>query len=202
MTHNGAAGRGAAGSGVAASAVAVGNTSSNRRVLVTRPAGQETALCNAVQGAGYTVFSQPLLELRAVSELSAPQRQLLLDLDRYQHIIFISGNAVSFGMDCIENYWPQLPAALNWYAIGEATADLLEKFGIDAITPGAVMTSEGLLAVAPLQKVADQRILIVKGEGGRATLRQELQRRGGWSMNWPAIVAIARICPPVNWPGS
>jgi uroporphyrinogen-III synthase len=40
------------------------------------------------------------------------------------------------------------------------------------------MSSEGLLAVPPLQNVRDQRVLIVKGEGGRDTLTTELTRRG------------------------
>jgi uroporphyrinogen-III synthase len=169
MTRRGAAGVGAAGR--AALDETVGSKGS---VLVTRPAGQADALCAAVEAAGYTAHSQPLLELQALSELPPSQRQLLLDLDRYQHVIFISGNAVHFGMACIEDYWPQVPVGLTWYAIGDATAALLHGFGIEAVTPGSAMTSEGLLAVPQLHTVADQRILIIKGEGGRATLREEL----------------------------
>ena len=182
MTGNGAAGSGAAGSGAA----------DRRSILVTRPAGQAEALCAALEVAGYTAHSQPLLELQALTELAPPQRQLLLDLDRYQHVIFISGNAVHFGMACIEDYWPQLPAGLNWYAIGEVTAALLKKFGIEAVTPGAAMTSEGLLAVSQLQVVAGQRILIVKGEGGRATLAGELARRGAMV---DELACYRRRCP-------
>ena len=192
MTHKGAAGSGAAGRGAADSSQVGTDAPGKGSVLVTRPAGQACALCDALRGAGYAAYSQPLLELQAVPQLSPPQRQLLLGLDSYQHIIFISGNAVSFGMPCIENYWPQLPVAVNWYAIGQATADSLKKFGIQAITPGAVMTSEGLLAVASLQKVADQRILIVKGEGGRGTLRQELQQRGA---RVDELACYRRCCP-------
>ncbi len=93
-------------------------------------------------------------------------------------MIFISANAVRFGMVLVEDYWPQLPAGLSWYAIGAATADMLARHGIAAITPGNVMSSEGLLAVPALQHVNDQRVLIVKGEGGRDTLMTELTRRG------------------------
>ena len=103
---------------------------------------------------------------------------MLLHLDQYQHVIFISSNAVHFGMALIEDHWPQLPLGLTWYAIGGATAAKLEHFGIEAITPGSVMTSEGLLALSLLQNVRDQRVLIVKGQGGRDTLAQELTRRG------------------------
>lgn len=146
-------------------------------VLVTRPAGEASdSLCAAVTALGYEAVSQPLLELHGLPEVSPAQRQILLDLDRYQHVIFISTNAVRFGLAQIENYWPQLPVGLNWYAIGGATRALLERFGIAAITADK-MTSEALLATAQLQNVRGQRVLIVKGEGGREVLQQELARR-------------------------
>ncbi|MEZ5573457.1 MAG: uroporphyrinogen-III synthase [Halioglobus sp.] len=149
------------------------------RVLVTRPAGEAAdTLCAAVNAAGYDAFSQPLLELQGLSQLSAQCRQMLLDLDRYEHVIFISSNAVRFGMALVNDFWPQLPVGLHWYAVGGATAEELQRFGITAITPGSIMTSEGLLAVPALQQVQGQRVLIVKGEGGRDALRQELIRRG------------------------
>lgn len=148
------------------------------RVLVTRPQGQGGSLGVGLEALGFTVYQQPLLELQALPDLLPAQRQCLVDLDLYQHVIFISGNAVRFGMPCIEDYWPQLPVGLSWYAVGESTAAGLRDFGIEAVTPGVNMTSEGLLALPALQSVARQRVLIVKGEGGRATLREELDRRG------------------------
>ena len=149
------------------------------RILVTRPAGDASdRLCAALKMDGYEVFSQPLLVLKRLPQLSVAQCQMLLHLDLYQHVIFISSNAVHFGMALIEDHWPQPPVGLNWYAIGAATAARLEHFGIEAVTPGSVMTSEGLLALSLLQNVRDQRVLIVKGQGGRETLAQELTRRG------------------------
>lgn len=149
------------------------------RVLVTRPAGDAAdTLCAAVQAKGCEAHHQPLLELHGLPQISATQRQLLLDLDRYEHVIFISGNAVQFGMALVDDFWPQLPDGLHWYAIGDATAAGLARFGIKAVTPGTVMSSEGLLAVDELRDVTGQRVLIVKGEGGRDALRQTLTERG------------------------
>lgn len=148
-------------------------------VLVTRPAGEAAAvLCASLQAAGYAPHCQPLLELQPLATLDASRRQKLLALDLYQHVIFISTNAVRFGMERIEDYWPQLPSGLNWYAIGAATAAKLERYGIKAITPGSNMHSEGLLAVPQLRDVQDQRVLVIKGEGGRDTLARELTQRG------------------------
>lgn len=148
-------------------------------VLVTRPAGAAAdQLCAAVEAAGFRACRQPLIELHGLPGPGAEQRRILLELDRYQHIIFISGNAVHFGMRLIEDFWPQLPVGVRWYAVGDATAAGLEPFGIRAITPGSAMSSEGLLALSPLQNVREERVLLVKGEGGRDTLKQELAGRG------------------------
>lgn len=164
-------------------------------VLVTRPAGQGQALCEALVEAGFRPLHQPLLELTALSELPAVSRQRLLDLDLYQHIIFISANAVRFGLACIDDFWPQLPSGLNWYAIGASTAALLAERGLSPLSPaGAAMTSEGLLALPQLQAVNGQRVLIVKGEGGRDTLRQALSQRGA---QVEELACYRRSCPPM-----
>ncbi len=165
---------------------------SSPAVLVTRPAGQEAALCRAVTAAGYVAHSQPLLELNAIPSLSPDQRQHLLDLDCYRHILFVSGNAVRFGMVWIEALRPRLPEGSNWYAVGEATASLLRAHGVEVHTPGDEMTSEGLLALPALQAVAGDRILIVKGEGGRSALREELSRRGA---RVDELACYRRSCP-------
>jgi uroporphyrinogen-III synthase len=44
--------------------------------------------------------------------------------------------------------------------------------------PATTADSEGLLALDAFASVAGRRILILKGEGGRKLLREELERRG------------------------
>ena len=155
------------------------NVNAVRSVLVTRPLGDAAnTLCAAVEAAGYRAYSQPLIALSALGQLPPAQRHMVLDLDQYQHIIFISANAVRFGMEVVTDHWPQLPVGINWYAVGSATARGLEAFAIHAVTPGSDMSSEGLLALPYLRNVEGQRVLIVKGEGGRHTLRTELLHRG------------------------
>ena len=162
------------------------------RVLVTRPQGDACdSLCGALEAAGHEAYSQPLLKLEKLAQLSAQQRSLLQRLDEFQHIIFISGNAVSFGMELVEDTWPQLPVGLNWYAVGSATAGRLAAYGIDAVSP-AEMSSEGLLNLPALQAVSEQRVLIVKGQGGRDTLRAVLSGRGAQVEE----LACYRRCPP------
>ncbi|RLQ20983.1 uroporphyrinogen-III synthase [Seongchinamella sediminis] len=162
-------------------------------VLVTRPAGQGAALLDALAAAGFGPLHHcPLLELVPLQQLAPAQRQQLLDLDRYQHVIFISTNAVRIGMERIDDYWPQLPDGIHWYAIGDATARMLRERGLSPLTPGQKMDSETLLLLPQLQAVADQRVLIVKGEGGRATLRETLAKRGA---RVDELACYRRRCP-------
>ena len=148
------------------------------RVLVTRPLGQQQALIAALEQAGFVCVHAPLLEILPLSAPDAEQRRILLGLSEYQHVIFVSRNAIRHGMDWIEDFWPQLPAGLNWYTVGESSARLLSEYGIDARRPQSSMDSEGLLALPALRDAAGERVLIVKGEGGRDTLRQTLESRG------------------------
>lgn len=163
-----------------------------RSVLVTRPAGQEKALCAALAAAGYEPHHQPLLELEPWTDPGPESRRRLLELDQFRHIIFISGNAVHFGMARIREFWPRPPTDLNWYAIGAATAARLAEYGIAVSAPQDEMTSESLLALPLLQEVAGQRVLIVKGLGGRETLREELTRRGA---QVEELACYRRRCP-------
>ena len=161
-------------------------------VLVTRPAGQAAPLLDALTAAGFRAHHQPLLALAPLEELSAQSRQALQELDRYQHVIFISVNAVRFGLECIDDYWPQLPVGLHWYAVGSSTASLLAQRGLNPITPEKNMSSEGLLALPGLQSVSRSRVLIVKGLGGRSTLRDGLLGRGA---RVDELACYRRYCP-------
>ena len=61
--------------------------------------------------------------------------------------------------------------------MGEATASELRDEGIDPLVPDRE-NSEGLLDLAPLQDISDQKILIVRGVDGREVLAQGLESRG------------------------
>lgn len=147
-------------------------------VLVTRPEGQADSLIAALKAQGWRTAHQPLMALSPLEELPADVLQRVRDFDQFDHIVFISANAVRFGMDQVDNYWPELPVGIKWYAVGDSTAKLLAQRGLKPFTPGIEMTSEGLLALPELGDVGGHRVLIVKGVGGRASLRETLTGRG------------------------
>ncbi|MEH6575596.1 MAG: uroporphyrinogen-III synthase [Amphritea sp.] len=152
-----------------------------KRILVTRPnhqAGEQAALLKQL-GAEPVLF--PLLEITP-TDTSGDDYPLLksriLDLDLYQKIIFISANAVHYGVELIDQYWPQLPVGIEWLAIGKKTASALQRYDIHAQHAPNGYNSEALLAAQCLQNVAEQRILIMRGRNGRETLAETLRKRG------------------------
>jgi uroporphyrinogen-III synthase len=165
-------------------------------VLVTRPLGQAGALCADLVSRGFTPHEQPLLDLQSLPALSPQCQQAIENINNYQHLIFISGNAVRFGMEKILARWPQFPKEIKVYAIGTSTAAILREYGIEDVysTKGATMTSESLLAIVSLQAVQGQNVLIVKGQGGRTALADTLSKRGAMVDN---LSCYQRKCPPL-----
>lgn len=148
------------------------------RVLVTRPAGQADGLIRALREAGWQTRHLPLLYIEPIEPLDAVTRQRILDLDRYDHLIFVSANAARIGCERIEELWPQWPAGQRYWAVGRSTAQVLARAGLTATRPGSDMSSEGLLALPGLVEVRGQRCLLVRGEGGRTMIADTLRERG------------------------
>lgn len=149
----------------------------NESVLVTRPAGQAERLCAGLSAAGYRAVHQPLLAVSRIPH-DAGQQAIQRSLERYTHCLFISSNAARYGLECLLAGRSDWPDSVQCYAVGDSTADVLRGAGIVVRTPGTEMTSEGLLALPSLQSMAGERVLIVKGEGGRTALREALVSRG------------------------
>ena len=161
------------------------------RVLVTRPQGRADDLIAAIAASGGSATHIPLLMVMPLDEnrdaaIWQQTKQRVLDLDRYRRVIAISVNAAQYGLEWIDNYWPQLPRGMAWYGIGAATVAALARRDIVAQSnstiqngaDGAAVNSETLLALPALQKIDGERILILRGVGGRETLAAVLRERG------------------------
>ncbi len=146
--------------------------------LVTRPAGQADDLLAGLRAQGFATLHWPMLAIEPIDPLPGATRQRLLDLDRYDHLLFVSANAALIGLQCIDDYWPQRPAQQQYWAVGASTARTLAAQGIRAGHPENDMSSEGLLAMDGLAQLEGQRVAIIKGEGGRELLAKSLRERG------------------------
>lgn len=148
-------------------------------VWVTRPAGQQAHLRALLAAEGANLFTQPCLALQALNESYEAQiKQVILHLDVYQHVIFVSTNAVDYTLPWIDQYWPQMPFPQSYYAIGKATQESLIKWGIDAWAANKAMNSDELLELGSLQSLTGQKCLIARGLGGREYLAEQLRKRG------------------------
>jgi len=150
-------------------------------VLITRPSNQADSLRRAIESAGAKALSLPLIEINRLNDSQAIQelRNKVLQLDSYQFLIFVSNNAVSFGGEVINNYWPQFPIGIEVIAIGPTTAEAAsELLGCEVIQPSSGMTSEDILRLPALSNVSDKKVGIVRGQGGRELLADTLRERG------------------------
>jgi uroporphyrinogen-III synthase len=169
------------------------------RLFATRPVHQNALWCSRLERLGVPVVDIPCLEIQALNDDSA-YRHKILALDEFSKVIAVSQNAVEHGFNAIEYYWPQLPTGLEWFAVGRKTksemaARLMELSGESAevLLPGpAAMNSEELLASDDLQILNEQKILILRGRGGREYLRDNLLARGA-SVEYCEL--YQRVCP-------
>ncbi len=163
------------------------------RVLVTRPAAQAQSLVQRIEQAGGEAIRFPTLEIAAARDVAALER-VLAGIARVDLVIFISPNAVVHGLAHLKMHGG-LPARLVIAAIGRGTAKTLTDAGVtgvispmegsnSAAAPGAALpppsleSSESLLALPALGDVTGKRVVIFRGEGGRALLGDTLRARG------------------------
>jgi uroporphyrinogen-III synthase len=150
-----------------------------KRILVTRPAAQATDLAGKIVALGGEPIVFPLLEI-APADDPVPLAGAIARLDEYAIVVFISPNAVEYGLPPIlaRRGWP---AGATAAAIGQSTAALLARYGIPRIVvPTERFDSESLLELDRFAatRVAGSRVLILRGNGGREVLADTLTARG------------------------
>ena len=153
----------------------------NQPVLICRPGERGEVLAAALRERGESVESLNVMQLEALPE-NPELRRIWLDIDQYHKVIVISPFAAMCLSEALDRYWPQLPIGTDYYSVGSATASTLyEQLGVRVHLPlptAGEDTSEALLALASLQQLDHQRILLVAGEGGRRLLAETLTERG------------------------
>ena len=145
-----------------------------RGVLVTRPKDQATALCRLIEVAGGRPISFPTIDIEPAADMEAARRLLDEPVDL---LFFASRNAVDYALPLCPG--AHLPAEPRLAAIGKATAEALAAAGrAPDLIPEGRYDSETLLTHPKLQDLRGQRVLIVRGEGGRPLLGETLRARG------------------------
>lgn len=162
-----------------------------RGVLVTRPAHQAEGLCRLIESAGGRARRFPTL---VIAPIQGERAQALL-AEHWDLVYFVSPNAVRCAHALVRGRQPWLHAR-QVAAVGDGTARALQATGrIADLVPSGRFESEELLALPALARMDEQRVLIVRGEGGRGLMAETLRQRG-------ARVSIAEVyrrsCPEVD----
>jgi len=160
-------------------------------IAITRPASQATHLSELILAEGGKPVLFPLIAIAPLQDYSMFE-QTLAELEHHDWAIFISSNAVQNAMPRLLDKLGSIPINLRFAAIGPMTAAALAKFGVtDTLTPQARFDSEALLALPEMQAVANKKVLIFRGIGGREVLADTLKARG-------AVVDFAECYRRVN----
>lgn len=145
---------------------------------MTRPEHQAEGLCHLLENAGLIPSRFPLL--RIVSKpLTASQLSELTSLPPIDWLIFVSANAVNYACAAGNEKFLSLCQRAKIAAVGQATAQALQHYALTVdLMPAAGFNSEALLATPEFQIVQAQRIVCIRGDGGRELLAQTLRERG------------------------
>ena len=149
-----------------------------RRIVLTRPAGQNETLAAQIRAAGGMPWIFPLLQI-APTDRPAALAQCIEGLRDYDIAIFISPNAVRYALPPILQRYGQWPAGLTAATVGPGSAAALQQHGVQQVlAPSGRFDSESLLALMTQQNGNAKRVLIFRGQGGREVLAEGLRAHG------------------------
>ncbi len=147
-------------------------------IAVTRPIDQAEALNELIKHLGGAAITFPLLAIQPLEDYHLFEQQLI-QLETTDWAIFISTNAVDQAMPRILRHYGNIPENLRFAAMGHQTAKALAIFGVhNVLIPHSRFDSESLLALPEMHDVANQKVAIFRGVGGRELLADTLKSRG------------------------
>lgn len=141
-------------------------------LIITRPQPEANTLSSRLSALGIPNWPIPTLKIQPIR----PSQEALAGAHRADHWIFISANAVREGWPHLS---PHLAAHTHLAAVGSATAQRLRAISSRSVThPEDGADSEALLRLPLFQDIKGASIALVRGQGGRAWLRDALMERG------------------------
>ena len=147
-------------------------------LISTRPLKTNVQLSEELKNSEIKLLSFPLTEIHPLNNYQIFDG-VIENIKTYQHIIFISTNAVHFFVERVKKLSLQIPKNLKFSSIGPTTKLLLQEYlSVDVHSPIKTFDSEHLLKEKIYNNVKGQKILIIRGEGGRETLKNALEEKG------------------------
>ncbi|MGR5094835.1 uroporphyrinogen-III synthase [Vibrio maritimus] len=146
------------------------------RVLVTRPETQGAELCKQIERMGGFALHYPLIDI------SFPTIQAADSAHFCQSDIVI---AVSqYAVQGLEHYLNRssvcAPKQAIYLGVGQKTAHELSKLVQQNVNYPSISDSEHLLALPELAQISGQVVTILRGNGGRELIYEQLTKRGAY----------------------
>ncbi|MCC7301804.1 MAG: hydroxymethylbilane synthase [Bacteroidia bacterium] len=132
-------------------------------VFISRNRKKQDLFCEVLEGHGYRVTAQPLIEFRSLPFFALP------DVD---WIFFSSKHAVKFFF----TRKPELPAAVKFGVIGKSTADEVRRYGYSANFIGQG-TDTRLIGKQFAALAGNRRVLFPQAKGSMRTVQLQLTRK-------------------------
>jgi uroporphyrinogen-III synthase len=140
-----------------------------RGIVVTRPRELAEGLAALIAAAGGRPVLFPAIEIADLPGWTVPL------LQAGDMAVFVSPTAVQKALGRLGS----LPAGVRAAAVGAGTRRELERRGVRGVlAPAGAADSEALLALPELGDMAGRRVVVFRGEDGRALLGDTLGRRG------------------------
>jgi len=143
-------------------------------VLVTRPGQQGRSLCEQLSEVGIESYHQPLIEIQPGEQLQG----LEASIPQFDIIIAVSQHAVTATDTHLKQLGQNWPTKPIYLAVGQKTAHVLSKATQQKVHYPQVSDSEHLLQQESLCSIANKKILILRGNGGRELIFDTLVARG------------------------
>ena len=148
------------------------------KLILTRPHYQNLKLIESIKMENLDIVNMPLIEIEEIIDYK--HFNINQKMNRSIHcIIFISTNAVIYFGQLLKKFNLPFPKANFIAAIGKSTAQLIkDTFGVEALFPKNIYDSEHLINISIFNDVTEKYCLIIRGKGGRETLKNLLINRG------------------------
>jgi uroporphyrinogen-III synthase len=148
------------------------------KLILTRPLYQNHKLIESIKMENLDIVNMPLIEIEGIIDYK--HSDINQKMNRSIHcIIFISTNAVIYFGQLLKKFNLPFPKANFMAAIGKSTAQLIkDTFGAEVLFPKNIYDSEHLMALSNFDNINEKYCLIIRGKGGRETLKNLLINRG------------------------
>ena len=138
-----------------------------RGIVVTRPRELAAGLAGLIEASGGRPLLFPAIEIAELPGWAPPP------LQPGDLAVFVSPTAVQKAFARLA----ALPMGVRAAAVGAGTQRELERRGVrDVLAPAGAADSEALLALGELRDMSGRRVVIFRGEDGRALLGDTLAR--------------------------